>query len=225
MASFWNDTLGGFLYGGIVCRILSWHGTFSINSFAHWTGEQLYSNEVSARGGLLLAVITAGEGYHNFHHEFPKDYRNGYRLSDWDPTKWGIYFFHKFTNQIPNVYRSPENEIQKAKTNMQLFKIQESQKKLDWGADPSTLPAISYADYNNLVNTEGKEWIVIDDFVLDVSNFKESHPGGVKILKAFYGKDSTRAFYGGFNIHTKAAKTMLAMLRVARIDKNLDKED
>lgn len=225
LGSLWNDALGGFLYGGIICRIISWHGTFSINSFAHWTGEQLYSNEISARGNLLLAVITGGEGYHNFHHEFPKDYRNGYRFFDYDPTKWSIYFFHKFTNQIPFVYRSPENEIQKAKTNMQLFKIHKLQDKLDWGVDPNTLPAISYSDYNKAVTDEGKEWFVIDDLVLDVAPFKESHPGGAKILRAFYGKDATKAFHGGLNIHSKAANTMLAMFRVAKIDRTLEKED
>jgi stearoyl-CoA desaturase (delta-9 desaturase) len=29
-----------------------------------------------------------GEGYHNFHHRFPSDYRNGVRWFDYDPTKW-----------------------------------------------------------------------------------------------------------------------------------------
>lgn len=28
-----------------------------------------------------------GEGYHNYHHEFPTDYRNGVALTAWDPTK------------------------------------------------------------------------------------------------------------------------------------------
>nr|CAG8637645.1 15132_t:CDS:2 [Entrophospora candida] len=186
IGSLWNDALGGFLYGGVICRILSWHGTFSINSFAHWTGEQLYSNEISARGNLLLAIITGGEGYHNFHHEFPKDYRNGYRIFDYDPTKWY---------------------------------------KLDWGVDPSSLPVISYSEYNKTVNDEGKDWFVIDDFVLDIAEFKESHPGGAKILKAFYGKDASKAFHGGLNIHSRAANTMLAMFRVAKIDRSLDKQD
>jgi cytochrome b involved in lipid metabolism len=25
---------------------------------------------------MLSAVLTLGEGYHNFHHQFPTDYRN-----------------------------------------------------------------------------------------------------------------------------------------------------
>ncbi len=38
----------------------------------------------------MAAVLTYGEGYHNFHHEFQYDYRNGIRAFHWDPTKWFI---------------------------------------------------------------------------------------------------------------------------------------
>ena len=31
-----------------------------------------------------------GEGYHNFHHRFEADYRNGIHRHQWDPTKWLI---------------------------------------------------------------------------------------------------------------------------------------
>src|SRR4029450_10768425 len=37
-----------------------------------------------------LAFFTYGEGYHNFHHLFASDYRNGIRWWQWDPTKWLI---------------------------------------------------------------------------------------------------------------------------------------
>lgn len=37
-----------------------------------------------------MAVLTFGEGYHNFHHEFQADYRNGIKWYHWDPTKWWI---------------------------------------------------------------------------------------------------------------------------------------
>jgi stearoyl-CoA desaturase (delta-9 desaturase) len=33
-----------------------------------------------------------GEGYHNFHHRFATDYRNGVYRHQWDPTKWLIRF-------------------------------------------------------------------------------------------------------------------------------------
>jgi stearoyl-CoA desaturase (delta-9 desaturase) len=43
----------------------------------------------------LLALLTVGEGYHNYHHTFPSDYRNGVRWFHFDPTKWTIWTLHK----------------------------------------------------------------------------------------------------------------------------------
>lgn len=62
VASYWGDALGGFLYGGFVVRILIWHATWTINSLAHYWGEQEYSQEHTSRKNLLLALLTMGEG-------------------------------------------------------------------------------------------------------------------------------------------------------------------
>ena len=42
-----------------------------------------------------MAVFTFGEGYHNFHHEFQHDYRNGVKPWQFDPTKWIIWTLAK----------------------------------------------------------------------------------------------------------------------------------
>jgi stearoyl-CoA desaturase (delta-9 desaturase) len=42
-----------------------------------------------------MALFTFGEGYHNYHHEFQHDYRNGVKPWEWDPTKWLIWSFSK----------------------------------------------------------------------------------------------------------------------------------
>jgi stearoyl-CoA desaturase (delta-9 desaturase) len=42
-----------------------------------------------------MALFTFGEGYHNYHHEFQHDYRNGVKPWAWDPTKWLIWSFSK----------------------------------------------------------------------------------------------------------------------------------
>lgn len=96
IAAFWGDALGGFLYGGFVSSIVIWHCTWFINSLAHTWGHQEFSTENTSRGNYLLALLTFGEGHHNFHHEFPRDYRNGIRFDDYDPTKWAIAFFSWF---------------------------------------------------------------------------------------------------------------------------------
>ena len=36
-----------------------------------------------------------GEGYHNYHHEFAWDYRNGVKPWQLDPSKWIIWTLSK----------------------------------------------------------------------------------------------------------------------------------
>jgi stearoyl-CoA desaturase (delta-9 desaturase) len=43
----------------------------------------------------MMAVVTFGEGYHNYHHEFQHDYRNGVKPWQFDPTKWIIWTLSK----------------------------------------------------------------------------------------------------------------------------------
>jgi stearoyl-CoA desaturase (delta-9 desaturase) len=82
--------LGGLLWGGFLRIVVIHHTTFFVNSLAHLYGTRPYSLESSARDNWALAFVTNGEGYHNFHHRFPADYRNGIRWYQWDPTKWLI---------------------------------------------------------------------------------------------------------------------------------------
>ena len=51
-------------------------------------GTQPYTDENTARDNPVLAFLTYGEGYHNFHHIFQNDYRNGVKWYQWDSTKW-----------------------------------------------------------------------------------------------------------------------------------------
>jgi len=91
----WVGALGGFLIGGVAKVVVLQHGTFLINSACHTIGRQPYSTRCSARDSFLLALFTMGEGYHNYHHEFAHDYRNGVKPWQWDPTKWLIWVLSK----------------------------------------------------------------------------------------------------------------------------------
>ncbi len=86
LGSFW----GGLIIGGALRIVLTQQSTFFVNSLCHTLGRQTYSKEISARDSLFVAFLTHGEGYHNFHHTFQIDYRNGIRWYHWDPTKWTI---------------------------------------------------------------------------------------------------------------------------------------
>ncbi|SDH47326.1 stearoyl-CoA desaturase (delta-9 desaturase) [Vibrio xiamenensis] len=86
----YQDVVGMLLIVGVLRLFLSHHSTFFINSLAHIWGTQPYTTKNSARDNGVLAVFTFGEGYHNFHHIFENDYRNGVRWWQYDPTKWLI---------------------------------------------------------------------------------------------------------------------------------------
>ena len=91
----WPGALGAFLISGVARVVVVQHCTFFINSACHTLGRQPYSTRCSARDSLLLAFFTFGEGYHNYHHEFQHDYRNGVKPWQYDPTKWLIWALSK----------------------------------------------------------------------------------------------------------------------------------
>lgn len=91
----WNDFWGALILAvGIRITLVS-HGTFSINSFAHLIGKKPYDKEITAVDNWFVSLFTFGEGYHNYHHAHPSDYRNGKKLYNFDPTKWLIFLFSK----------------------------------------------------------------------------------------------------------------------------------
>jgi len=85
-----GDVIGTVLLVGLLRLVVNHHVTFFINSLAHYWGSRPYTETNSARDNGLLAFLTYGEGYHNYHHIFQADYRNGIRWWQWDPTKWMI---------------------------------------------------------------------------------------------------------------------------------------
>ena len=111
--------LGALLWGGFLRVILVHHGTFFINSAAHVFGRRPYSIKTSARDSDWLAFFSFGEGYHNFHHTFPSDYRNGIRWYQWDPTKWLIGTLHGF-GFTKSLKRTDERIIEHARLNSRL---------------------------------------------------------------------------------------------------------
>lgn len=112
--AFFNSFLGGLAIGGFLRLVAVHHGTFLINSLSHWWGKQTYTDTNSAKDNLFAAFLTFGEGYHNFHHLFANDYRNGIRWYHWDPTKWLIQFKSRL-GLVHNLRKTPDESILKAK--------------------------------------------------------------------------------------------------------------
>ena len=113
-----GDVWGVFLLGGILRLVASHHFTFFINSLAHIWGLQPYTDQNTARDNGVVALLTYGEGYHNFHHMFAHDYRNGVRWWQFDPSKWFIAAM-SWLGLARKLKREPWFRIQRALLHMQ----------------------------------------------------------------------------------------------------------
>ena len=113
--------VGCFVWAGLARVVFVHHGTFLINSAAHIWGTQPYSEENSSRDSFWLAFLTFGEGYHNFHHTFQADYRNGHKWYHVDPSKWWIQSF-KYLGLNSELKSTPNHSIEVAKMNMRFKK-------------------------------------------------------------------------------------------------------
>ena len=124
IASLWGDPWGGLIVAGFLRLVAVHHSTFAINSFCHFVGRQPYSDENSARDSWLLAFLTNGEGFHNFHHVFQADYRNGHRSYHWDPTKW-LIAASSWIGLTKNLRRTNPAKILKARLRMEQKRLVE----------------------------------------------------------------------------------------------------
>lgn len=128
----WQGTgqaaLGGFLLAGVLRVVCVQHATFFINSACHCVGSQPYSSRHSARDSWIMALFTFGEGYHNYHHEFQHDYRNGVKPWQFDPTKWTIWTLSKL-GLASRLRQVPEAKIL-------LAELTEARRRLEQGLEP-----------------------------------------------------------------------------------------
>ncbi|MEM7244800.1 MAG: fatty acid desaturase [Acidobacteriota bacterium] len=113
IGALWGDPIGALLFVGFLRVVVQWHVTWSINSLAHILGGKRYWKDTSARDSWLIALPALGEGYHNYHHRFPGDYRNGVRWFDLDPTKWLIWSLDK-VKLARKLRRTPRKLIERA---------------------------------------------------------------------------------------------------------------
>lgn len=115
----------GYLVWGLLLRIVvNHHTTFLINSAAHMFGSRPYTDRNTARDNWLLAPLTYGEGYHNFHHLWQWDYRNGALWYQWDSTKWLLNVLAWF-GLVSGFRRVSASAIQRARLHMEEKRLRE----------------------------------------------------------------------------------------------------
>ncbi|KAH9880153.1 stearoyl-CoA 9-desaturase [Plenodomus biglobosus] len=212
----WGDWWGGLVYAGLIRACFVQQATFCVNSLAHWIGEQPFDDRRSPRDHVLTALVTMGEGYHNFHHEFPSDYRNAIIWYQYDPTKWLIYAM----SQMPffplsyNLKTFRSNEIEKGRLQQQQKALDGKRSGLDWGVPISQLPVLSWDEFKAQACAHGAALVAIAGVIHDVSGFIAEHPGGKALISSAIGKDATALFNGGVYEHSNAGHNLLSTMRV-----------
>ncbi|KXN86974.1 Acyl-CoA desaturase [Leucoagaricus sp. SymC.cos] len=219
---FWGDWWGGFCFVGAARLTLAHHSTFCINSIAHYLGSTPYDDTLSPRDHLLSALLTMGEGYHNFHHQFPMDYRNAYLWYQWDPTKWFIATCN-ILGLVKNLKVFSGNEIRKGMLTMELKRLKKVQDGLQWPLKSDELPIWTWVKFQE--EADARTLITISGFIHDTSSFVANHPGGKHLLESYTGKDATNAFFGGVYRHSSAAQNLLAMMRIGVIKDNKETQE
>jgi stearoyl-CoA desaturase (delta-9 desaturase) len=144
-----GDVIGTVLLVGLLRLVVNHHVTFFINSLAHFWGSRPYTESNSARDNGFLAFLTYGEGYHNFHHIFQADYRNGVRWWQWDPTKWMISACGQL-GLAHNLNRVPDFRIQRALLDTEFDR---ARAKLENARDSESLRAMLEREYQQFTES------------------------------------------------------------------------
>lgn len=208
-----EDWQGGLLYAGLFRLYIQTHVTFLVNSVSHWSGTQPYSTSHTARDNFFVALLTSGEGYHNFHHRFPSDYRNGVHWYAFDLSKWVIWICERL-GLVSRLTRTPQEHIERARNYSVLGGASTVPQTRDYQVDRHRQCNMAWADYLEKARA-GCCLLCISGMVYDVTEFLYSHPGGQDLLYHAIGKDATSLFESF--PHSGYARTLLSSLQIAVI--------
>ena len=71
----WNESVSNaYFISGILRYVITLHATWLVNSVAHMWGFKPYDKRINPVENILVSIGAIGEGFHNFHHTFPRDY-------------------------------------------------------------------------------------------------------------------------------------------------------
>ncbi|XP_030767600.1 acyl-CoA Delta(11) desaturase-like isoform X2 [Sitophilus oryzae] len=93
---FWEESLWNSLWINFNTRFsITLNIAFFVNSVAHMWGQKPYDRFISPVENLAVSIAALGEGWHNYHHVFPWDYKTGELGNSWNPSTTFIDFFAK----------------------------------------------------------------------------------------------------------------------------------
>ena len=164
-AALWaitGDPVGSFIIGTLLRMFLVHHCTWFINSLAHMWGSQPYSTEHTAVNNFILSILTFGEGYHNYHHTFAGDYRNGVRWYQFDPAKVVIWTLSKLglAHDLKKVnHLTIKRRLVAADRHLMMERIEELKHRIDvdaWSKKVEEASASLTANLNGLKTASDK---------------------------------------------------------------------
>ncbi|XP_028034364.1 acyl-CoA Delta(11) desaturase-like [Bombyx mandarina] len=72
---FWGESCS-VAWNVNMCRyVMNLNAIFLVNSVAHIWGYKPYDKNIAPSQNLSVSVLSLGEGFHNYHHVFPWDYK------------------------------------------------------------------------------------------------------------------------------------------------------
>ncbi|KAJ8919212.1 hypothetical protein NQ315_012200 [Exocentrus adspersus] len=71
----WNETFLNAFCVNIFRYIYTLNATWLVNSAAHIYGHKPYDRYINPSENLTVSLLALGEGWHNYHHTFPWDYK------------------------------------------------------------------------------------------------------------------------------------------------------
>uniref|UniRef100_A0A1Y1MPN0 Fatty acid desaturase domain-containing protein n=1 Tax=Photinus pyralis TaxID=7054 RepID=A0A1Y1MPN0_PHOPY len=106
---FWEETIWNSFWICFNTRFcITLNIAFCVNSLAHMWGYKPYDKDINPVENMIVSIAALGEGWHNYHHVFPWDYKTGEFGSRLNLSTQFIDFFAKLGWAYDLKYASPE---------------------------------------------------------------------------------------------------------------------
>lgn len=93
--ALFDETLFNAFMIAVILRIVGvLNITWSVNSFAHSYGARPYNPNIAPTQNFIVSLLSSGEGWHNYHHVYPYDYRASEFGGISNGSKWIIDRLH-----------------------------------------------------------------------------------------------------------------------------------
>ncbi|KAJ0170030.1 hypothetical protein K1T71_014636 [Dendrolimus kikuchii] len=73
--TLWGESFTNTWHINMLRYVLNLNVTFCVNSVAHLWDQKPYDKHIAPSQSPIVNMVTLGEGWHNYHHCFPWDYR------------------------------------------------------------------------------------------------------------------------------------------------------